>query len=233
MSDRLVRQRSLLKNTDLLKWKTVAVVGLGGVGGTAAAAVCRAGVGRIIICDHDVFEVSNLNRQAFAFESTIGKRKTDAAEKYLKNICGDTEIIKLDMFLGEENLEEFFSLKPDFIIDAIDTVTAKKMLVKECVLRGVPVVSSMGTGNRLDPSKLRIGDITDTVGKGCPLAKIMRKELLRDGIESFPVVYSEELPKRLSVGEEKGKHSPASAVFVPQAAGLLLASYVIRRLCDE
>ena len=232
MSDRLKRQLPLLPKTEELKNKTVAVIGIGGVGGSAVVALVRAGVGKLILCDHDIFEESNLNRQIFAFEDTLGKSKTESAREYLLRIAPETEIVLLETFLSEDNLDELFSLKPDFVVDAIDTVSSKKMLVKECVLRGVPVISSMGTGNRLDPSKLRIGDIKDTLGSGCPLAKIMRKELLKEGIEAFQVVFSEETPIKQSVGEDHGKHSPASAVFVPQSAGILMASYVVRELCE-
>ena len=231
MNDRISRQIPLLPKTESLKTKTVAVIGVGGVGGSAATALVRAGVGKIILCDHDVFEETNLNRQIFAFEDTIGKSKTKAAREYLLRIANDTEIVLLDTFLNENNLDELFSLNPDFVVDAIDTVSSKKMLVRECVLRNVPVISSMGTGNRLDPSKLKTGDIKDTIGNSCPLAKIMRKELKKEGIESFPVVYSEEVPIKQSVGDDHGKHSPASAVFVPQSAGILMASYVVRELC--
>lgn len=231
MSDRLKRQIPLLPETEKLKEKTVAVIGIGGVGGSAAAALVRAGVGKLILCDHDVFEETNLNRQIFAFEDTLGKSKTESAREYLKRISGETEITLLDTFLSEDNLEKLFSLNPDFVVDAIDTVSSKKMLVRECVLRGVPVISSMGTGNRLDPSKLKLGDIKDTIGQSCPLAKLMRKELKKEGIEAFPVVFSEEIPIKESVGEDHGKHSPASAVFVPQSAGILMASYVVIELC--
>ncbi len=230
MGDRLIRQRPILENTDLLKNKTVAVVGIGGVGGTAAIALCRAGIGRLILIDHDVFEESNLNRQAFAFRETMGKSKTESAKNYLLNISEDIEIKAYNMFFSEETKEQLFSEKPDFIIDAIDTIQAKKALIEEAEKRAVPIISSMGTGNRLNPSLLKIGKISETKGTSCPLARIMRKELLKSGIENTPVVYSSEIPIKVSAEETRGKHSPASAVFVPQAAGLLMASYVVTEL---
>lgn len=230
MDNRLLRQMPLLPETEKLKSKTVAVVGIGGVGGTAAIALSRCGVGRIILLDHDVFEDTNLNRQAFSFENNLGMKKVSAAKEYLSSISSETEIITLDMFFDENNADELFSLKPDYIIDAIDTVSSKKALIKEAYRREVPIISSLGTGNRLDPSLIKKGKISDTKGTPCPLARVMRKELFKDGIEDLKVVYSSETPIKISVSDEGGRHSPASAVFVPQAAGLTLAYCVVSDL---
>lgn len=231
MGDRLTRQRSILPNTDKLKDKTVAVLGLGGVGGTAAEALCRAGVGRLILVDHDMFEETNLNRQIFCFSDSLGKKKTECAKEYLLKIAPDTKIETLPIFFSEDTKELLFSLNPDFIVDAIDTVSSKKFLIKTAAEKGVPLISSMGTGNRLDPTLLKIGKISETKGTSCPLARVMRKELLKEGIENTPVVYSTEQPKKVSLSSENGKHSPGSAVFVPQAAGLSMAYYVVSSLC--
>lgn len=230
MDNRLIRQIPLLPNTENLKEKTVAVVGVGGVGGTAATALVRCGVGRIILVDHDLFEETNLNRQAFSFEAAVGKKKVEVAKTYLNSISSDTEIIALDAFFNEDNAEELFCLKPDYIIDAIDTVSSKKVLIREAYGRGIPIISSLGTGNRLNPSLIRCGRLSDTKGISCPLARIMRKELLKEGIENLEVVFSTEVPVKVSVSDEGGRHSPASAVFVPQAAGLMLAYRVADRL---
>ena len=230
MEERLLRQMPLIENTENLKNKTVAVLGLGGVGGSAAVALARAGVGSLILVDHDTFSETNLNRQIFAFKETIGKKKCDVAREYISKIDDSIEIKTLDIFFSNETKELLFSEKVDFIIDAIDTVSAKKTLIIEATKRGVPIISSMGTGNRLNPEFLKIGKIKDTKGNGCPLARIMRKELLKEGIEDTPVVFSSEMPIKVSVGEENGKHSPASAVFVPQSAGILSAYFVISNL---
>ncbi len=230
MDNRWLRQEPLLPETEKLKNKTVAVVGVGGVGGTAATALVRCGVGKIVLLDHDVFEETNLNRQVFSFEKSIGIKKVDVAKEYLKSISSETEIITLDMFFDEDTADSLFSLNPDYIIDAIDTVSSKKVLIREAYRRGVPIISSLGTGNRLDPSLIKSGKISDTKGVSCPLARVMRKELLKEGIEDLEVVFSTEVPIKISVSEEGGRHSPASAVFVPQAAGLMLAYKVVYNL---
>ena len=220
----------------LLQKKTVAVLGLGGVGGSAAEALCRSGVGKLILVDRDTVSRSNLNRQLFATCRTIGQKKVEAATDRLLSICPDCQIAGYHEFYTPENREFLFSQKPDFIIDAIDTVTSKLDLMETCCQRGIPLISSMGTGNRLDPSQFTIGDIADTAGSGDNLAKVIRRELKKRGVPHQTVLYSKEAPQRIGfVGEpEHGRHSPASISFVPPVAGYLLAGYAVRSLiCRE
>ena len=210
---------------------TVAVLGLGGVGGAAAEAVCRMGVGRMILIDNDSIDSTNCNRQLFATAQTVGQSKCLAAKERLLSINPDLELICHQQFFLPENSDFLFEQQPDLILDAIDTVTSKLYLAQQCSQRGIPLVSCLGTGNRLDPSLLRWGDISQTSGCGCPLARVMRRELKKRGVQRQTVVYSVELPAKTTVGEaENGRHSPASCAFVPPAAGYLLASVGIRQL---
>ncbi len=209
----------------------VAVIGLGGVGGAAAEAVCRAGVGSLLVMDHDVVDITNCNRQLFATAQTVGMDKCRAAADRLLSINPALDLISLPKFYGEETREELFEFCPDFVIDAIDTVTSKLDLAQACRERQVPLVMCMGTGNRLDPTAFCTGTIEDTAGCGCALARVMRRELKRRGITGQPVVYSVEPPlKRVAQDSPQGRHSPASISFCPPAAGYALASYVINQL---
>ncbi len=212
--------------------QTVAILGLGGVGGAAAEAICRMGVGRIILVDSDTVDCTNLNRQLFATADTVGQSKCLAAKKRLLSINPEVEIVCHEQFFLPENAGFLFDEQPDLILDAIDTVTAKLYLAQECQQRGIPLITCLGTGNRLDPSLLRWGDISQTSGCGCPLARVMRRELKKRGILQQMVIYSVELPAKsiCTGGEENGRHSPASCAFVPPAAGYLMASVGIRKL---
>ena len=211
--DWLIRTETLIgaENIDKLQRATVAILGLGGVGGAAAEAICRMGVGRIILVDSDTVDRSNLNRQLFATADMVGQSKCLAARRRLLSINPEVELSCHEQF---------------FLPDAIDTVTAKLYLAEQCQQRGIPLVTCLGTGNRLDPSQLRWGDISETAGCGCPLARVMRRELKKRGVQKQTVVYSIEQPAKAICpgGEEKGRHSPASCAFVPPAAGYLLAS---------
>lgn len=209
---------------------TVAVVGLGGVGGACAEALVRGGVGRLILMDHDRVSLSNVNRQLFATAHTVGALKTQAAADRLRSVNPAVSLECLPLFYGADTEEILFAKAPDFVADCIDTVTAKVALIRACKERNIPIVSSMGTGNRLDPTAFRLGDIADTAGCGCGLARVMRRTLRAAGIERLPVVYSTELPKPVIAETEGGRHSPASSSFCPPAAGYALASYVIRNL---
>lgn len=210
----------------------VAVLGLGGVGGSAAEALWRAGIGHLLLVDHDTVEETNLNRQLFATRDMLGQQKCLAAKKRLLSIREQGEIFVADQFYLPENSDFLYEFQPDFVVDAIDTVTAKLHLAKTCQERGIPLISCLGTGNRLDPSKLVTGDISDTAGTGCPLARILRRELRKQGVSSLSVVYSTEppLPAQPSQDDSFGRHSPGSSPFVPPAAGYLLASVVVRKL---
>ena len=234
MPEWLMRTEALIgkESCNLLCEKCVAVLGLGGVGGACAEALCRSGVGTLILVDKDTISLSNLNRQLFATHDTIGKEKTLAAKNRLLSINPDCNIIPLTEFYLPENREILFAHNPDFIVDAIDTVTAKLDLMETCYARNIPLVCSMGTGNRLNPEHFCIGDIADTAGSGDNLAKVIRRELKKRGVPKQAVLYSKEPPQRIGfVGEpEFGRHAPASISFVPPVAGYLLAGYVVRTL---
>ncbi|MBQ9393849.1 MAG: tRNA threonylcarbamoyladenosine dehydratase [Oscillospiraceae bacterium] len=213
----------------------VAVFGLGGVGGWAAEALCRSGVGALDLIDDDRIGASNLNRQVLALHSTLGQRKTGAAAARFSDIAPECVIRVHDVFFLPESADQFDFAAYDYVVDAIDTVTGKLELVLRCRAAGTPIISAMGTGNKLDPSALRVADLADT--RVCPLARIMRKELRRRGVEHLKVVYSTEPPAVLhgaaeAVGpHDKGRRSiPGSTVFVPAAAGLLIAAEVVREL---
>lgn len=209
----------------------IAVLGLGGVGGAAAEGLCRAGVGHLLLIDHDNTEETNLNRQLMVTRETLGLPKTQACLRRLLSICPASDYTAAARFYLPEDCEFLYDWKPDFVIDAIDTVTAKLHLAEQCALRKIPLVTCLGTGARLDPSLLRIGDISETAknGCGCGLARVMRRELRRRGIKTHTVLYSLE-PPRGSVVENSGhgRHPPGSSAFVPPAAGFLLASHAVR-----
>ncbi len=230
----LTRERLLIgeEGVSLLSGSTVCVLGLGGVGGAAAEALCRAGVGHLILIDHDTVDITNLNRQLFATVDAIGQKKTDAAKRRLSAINPHIKLTALDTFYLPDSREELFSLRPDFVIDAIDTVTAKLDLAQQCRLREIPLISCLGTGNRLDPAKLTLATIEETAGCGCPLARVMRRECRKRGIGKLPVVFSTEIPIQGICSEDSpaGRHSPGSISFVPPVAGYLLASYAVRQL---
>lgn len=207
---------------ETLAEKRVAVFGLGGVGGHAAEALARAGVGAIDLIDRDTVDETNRNRQLAALISTVGKAKTDVMRERILDIDPECRVTTHHLFYLPETAAEIDVSDFDFIIDAIDNVTAKLCLIERAKAAGVPLICSMGTGNRLDPSKLIVTDISKVTGD--PLAKIMRKELKDRGLEHLTVVASTELPVKT------GTRSPGSSPFVPAAAGLLLASYVVREL---
>ena len=230
----LQRTRVLLgnENMDQLETKTVAVLGLGGVGGAAAEAICRMGVKKLVLIDNDQVDITNLNRQLFATADTVGERKCLAAKKRLLAINPELEIVCYEEFFLPENSDFLFNEQPDLILDAIDTVTSKLFLAKECFERDIPLITCLGTGNRLDPSLLRWGDIAETSGCGCPLARVMRRELKKRGVEKQTVIYSVEVPAKTITASENGRHSPASCACVPPAAGYLMASVGIRKLLN-
>ncbi|AOM82490.1 tRNA threonylcarbamoyladenosine dehydratase [Salisediminibacterium beveridgei] len=228
-----------------LKNKTVAVLGIGGVGSFSAEALVRSGVGRIILVDKDDIDITNVNRQIHALLSTVGKPKVDVMKERMMDINPDCEIIALKMFYTDETYETFFSYQPDYVIDASDTVSYKIHLMKECLNRKIPIISAMGAANKMDPSRLEIADISDT--RYDPLAKVIRTRLRKEGIHSgVEVVYSEEQPivireeirqKIVSEQAEKGsirkaKLPPSSNAFVPSVSGLMMAGHVITRLLD-
>ena len=208
----------------------VAVMGLGGVGGAVAEALLRAGIGHLLFIDGDSVDETNINRQILATYETVGMDKIEAAKIRFEKIAPDADITYKKEFYLPENSAFLYDWKPDYIIDAIDTVTAKLHIAEECKNRGINLLMCLGTGNRLDPEKLRIGDISETAGCGCGLAKVMRKELKKRGIEKQKVLFSTEEAKKCALDSENGRHAPGSISFVPPAAGYLLASKCVRDL---
>lgn len=206
----------------------VAVLGLGGVGGSAAEALARAGIGHLLFIDGDSVDESNINRQLLATYETVGMDKIAAAEKRLCAIAPDADMTFMKEFYLPENSAFLYDWKPDYIIDAIDTVTAKLHIAEECKNRGINLLMCLGTGNRLEPEKLHIGDISETAGCGCPLARVMRRELKKRGIEKQTVLYSTEEAKKAAIESEGGRHAPGSISFVPPVAGYLLAARCVR-----
>ena len=210
----------------------VAVCGLGGLGSNIAISLARAGVGKLILIDFDRVDITNLNRQLIAVTSTVGHDKTEAAARRLRDINPELDLTLREGRLTPENLPEVLDWQPDYILDCIDNVTAKLALTVLCRERGIRLITCLGTGNRLDPSLLRVGNLPDTAGTGCPLSRIMRKELRRRGITDLTVVYSLEVPVEPAgvPAADNGRHPPASMAFVPPAAGFLMASYAVRDL---
>ncbi|MEG1943347.1 MAG: tRNA threonylcarbamoyladenosine dehydratase [Angelakisella sp.] len=211
----------------------VALLGLGGVGGAAAEALCRSGVGNFLLIDNDEVSRSNCNRQLIATALNVGQPKVEAARERLLSINPRCNIETAQRFYLPEDSDFLYEWQPHCVLDAIDTVTAKLHLAEECQHRGIPLLSSMGTGNRTDPSKLCLGDISETAGTGCPFTRIMRRELKKRGVTSLTVVFSTQpAVKSVCVAAENGRHSPASTAFVPPAAGFLLAYGVVKRILD-
>lgn len=211
----------------------VMVLGVGGVGSHCIEALARSGVGRLILVDNDTVSLTNINRQSIAYHSTIGKYKTQVMKERIADICKETEVVTYECFVLPENLEEIFQERPDYIVDAIDTVTAKLALAEKAEKEGIPMISSMGTGNKLHGEMFTITDISKT--SVCPLCKVMRKELKARGISHLKVLYSPEKPidiRGKETKEEKGnrRQIPGSVSFVPPVAGLLIAGEVIRDL---
>lgn len=211
-----------------LRASRVAVFGVGGVGGFAAEALARSGVGALDLIDHDTVSVSNLNRQIIALHSTVGKKKVEVMAARIADICPETTVRPFDTFYLPETASMFDFHDYDYVVDAIDTVTGKIALVMQAHEAGTPIISAMGAGNKTDPSAFRVADLYDT--KVCPLAKVMRTELRKRGIKQLKVVYSEEMPL-VPFEAESGGYAPGSLAFVPSAVGLMIAGEVVRTLC--
>jgi len=212
---------------NMLKKKKIIVFGVGGVGGFTVEALVRAGIYHIAIVDYDTVDVTNINRQIIALHSTIGRRKVEVMEERIRDINPDAEVTAFAEKLTQENIEAFRLGEYDYIVDAIDDVPAKLLLIKTANELNVPILSSMGTGNKFDPSLFRIDDIRRT--NTCPLAKAIRKETAKMGIKRLKVLFSTEVPHREEYPED-GSRAPSSISFVPSTAGLLIASEVIRDL---
>ena len=216
-----------------LRRARVAVFGLGGVGGYVVEALARAGVGQLDLIDRDTVSLSNLNRQILATHKTIGMDKTEAARQRVLDINPDAVVRVYNLFYGPDTASCLDFSRFDYIVDAIDTVTAKLSMVEQARAAGTPIICCMGTGNKLDPSRFQVADISKTTM--CPLARVMRKELGKRGIRHLKVVYSQEEALSPTGWEEEAAASgkrqiPGSVSFVPGAAGLILAGEVIRDL---
>lgn len=213
-----------------LNQKCVCLFGVGGVGGFVAEALIRSGVENLIIIDGDTVKESNFNRQIIATKETLNLSKVNAFKERLLSINEKAVITAVNAFYLPENADNINLSGVDYIIDAVDTVTAKIEIIKRAKELNIPVISCMGTGGKLDMQALRVADISQT--EGCPLARVMRRELKARGIEKVKVVYSKEVAKG-KVEEERGKRSPSSMIFVPAAAGLMIAREVILDLIGE
>ncbi|MBQ9735035.1 MAG: tRNA threonylcarbamoyladenosine dehydratase [Clostridia bacterium] len=215
-------------NFNVLKNSSVAVFGVGGVGGYAVEALARSGIGSITVFDNDIVDVTNVNRQIIATEDTVGKDKTAVILDRLLSINPEIKVYAEKVFYLPENADNYDLSKYDYIIDAVDTVSAKLEIISRAKAVGVPVISCMGTGGKLDMSALKVSDIEKT--KGCPLARVMRRELKNRNIKGVKVVYSEESVVYGGNCTEKkadGKTAPPSMIFVPATAGLMLAREVV------
>lgn len=231
-TERLIGEEGILK----LRRSCIMVLGVGGVGSHCIEALARSGVGRLILVDNDKVSLTNINRQSIAYHSTIGRYKTEVMKERIADICPETQVSTYETFVLPENLEEIFKERPDYIIDAIDTVTAKIALAQKALECGIPIISSMGTGNKLHGEMFEIADISKT--SVCPLCKVMRKELKARGIRHLKVLYSKEMPVEVSdreTEEDAGRRRalPGSISFVPPVAGLLIAGEAIRDLLAE
>lgn len=205
----------------------VAIFGVGGVGGYIAEALARGGVGAIDLIDHDTVSPTNLNRQLAALHSTLGQLKVDVVKARILDINPGCQVNAYPLFYLPENAAEFDLSRYDYVADAIDTVSAKLALIEGCTRAGTPVISAMGAGNKLDPSAFRVSDISKTTV--CPLARVMRRELRKRGIEHVKVVYSQE-EALIPAGD---KRTPGSVSFVPGAAGLVIAGEILRDLWNR
>lgn len=236
MDDPFIRQQMLLGAAAMqrLREAHVIVFGVGGVGSYAAEGLARAGIGALTLVDSDTVSLSNLNRQLCALHSTLGQYKSDVMAARILDINPDCRVTSMPMLYNEESKETFFAQRYDYIVDAIDLVSCKLSLIRTAKERGIPIISAMGTGNKLDPTRFCITDISKT--SGCHLARVMRRELRNRGILHHTVLYSEELPQTPEALEAPppGRRSiPASVSWVPSCAGLILAGYVVQELAAQ
>ena len=222
------REKRLIgeERLNMLKASSVLIFGIGGVGSYTAEALVRAGIGHIDIVDKDTVDITNINRQLIATVDTVGLPKVEVMRKRMLSINPDLECSGFQIFYLPEEREKFDFAGYDYVIDCVDNVTAKLSIIEEAKKAGVPVISSMGTGNKLDPAAFKIADISRT--SVCPLAKVIRKELRQRGIEKVKVLYSEEEPIIQKDSDGKTVRTPASISFVPSVAGLLIAAEVVK-----
>lgn len=230
MNERFSRTELLIGSESMEKLKNahVCIFGVGGVGGYVCEALARSSVGALTLVDNDTVSESNINRQIFALTSTVGMMKTTAAKLRLTDINPEIKIMERNMFYLPETADEIDLTQFDYVVDAIDTVTAKIYLAQKCDELNIPLISSMGTGNKLDPTQFEVTDIYKT--SVCPLARVMRTELKKRGVKKLKVVYSKEQPQNKVADSQNGRHSPGSCAFVPSVAGLIIASSVVNDL---
>lgn len=228
---------------EIMKNSTVAVLGIGGVGGMAVEALARSGIGRLILIDKDSVDITNVNRQIHALTTTVGQKNTELMVDRVKLINPECEAIALNMFYTEETYEELFKLKPDYVIDASDTIIYKVHLIKECLSRGIPMISSMGAANKMDPTRFQVADISKTTYD--PIARVIRQKLRKDGIKKgVKVVFSTEPPMkpRQDVTDKivpenapdrrKAKQPPASTICSTGSFYLIMVSVAVRDLLE-
>ncbi len=232
MSEKFSRTQMLIGEDALRKLRNsrVAVFGVGGVGGYVCEALVRAGVGSIDLIDNDTVSVSNINRQIIALASTVGQNKTEVMKKRILDINPEAQVNTFNVFVLPENIDTLDFTVYDYIVDAIDTVSGKLAIIEKAYGLGITVISSMGTGNKLDPTKFEITDINKT--SVCPLARVMRYELRKRGVKKLKVLYSKEEPIKAhtSFGGTDKKAVPGSISFVPSVAGLIIGGEVIKDL---
>lgn len=231
MNDRFFRTNAFLgkENAEKLKESVVAVFGIGGVGSYTVEALARSGVGCLFLYDNDTVEESNINRQIIALSSTVGQFKTEAAKKRCMDINPDIKVFTFNEFISKNSALPFDEF--DFIVDAVDNVEAKVFLAKSAQDKDIPIISVMGTGNKVNPENLKIGDIYKT--SECPLCRKMRYELKKADVKKLMCVWSDERCKNISGGVRADGHAaPSSMIFVPATAGLLAAKYVVTKISE-
>lgn len=230
MEDEFSRMELLIgrEAADLLGTKKIAVFGLGGVGSYVSEALARCGVGSLTLVDHDIIGITNINRQLYALHSTLGKLKTKVAKERIRDIDENILVHTYDTFYSKDTAHMFDFSAYDYVVDAIDTVSSKLLLIEQSKLSKTPIISSMGTGNKLDPTKFEITDISRT--SVCPLAKAVRRELHKRGIRKVKVLYSKEKPVSNRAQDQERRPTPGSISFVPSVAGLIIAGEVVKDL---
>lgn len=245
MREEFSRTERLLgaERLETLRQASVMVLGVGGVGSHCIEALARSGVGRLILVDGDQVTLSNINRQSIALHSTVGRDKTEVMKEKIRDICPGIQVECRQIFILPENVDDLFDQKLDYIVDAIDTVSAKIAVAGKALAYGVPIISSMGTGNKLHGELFEIADLSET--SVCPLCRVMRRELKKRGIEHLKVLYSREQPLEPAESQEpverrepekegrRPRAVPGSVSFVPPVAGLLIAGEVIRDLIES
>jgi len=231
----LKRQDILLGEglSNYIQNKRVAIIGVGGVGGAALEALVRAGINEILVWDNGIIDVTNLNRQILATKDVLGHKKVDVAKDRILNINENCQVTIIDDIYMNENRDILLKYKPDFVVDAIDTISHKLDLIECCYSNKISVISSMGTGNKINNSEFYLGKIEDTKGQKCPMARIMRKKLKHMGVNGIDVIYSKADVYSKNVISSNGRHSPGSISFCPPVSGYLMAGFVINRFIEN